>query len=383
MVGDRRGLFFKLTNPLIQRPRWLGHSGNVFCGLFLIVSAGCGDDRGQVSGVTGFSMAPGVIAGDQISWQPCHSNVPERLARVVCVSPNDGWALKRLIGFGGEQIVCRAGELTIDGKLVEKTPAQLAELATVVASGAAGWAAQSSRWQPAGDRWSWTGGKARQVAWLNFQGPGTGRGAAAVPGVFYDDSPWLDGERRRLEVVADVGLSAVLDLAADDRSTSEAILEVGGLAARLVLQGGGRIACVAGLLDGRFVVAAWPLSGGGDAAPPITENFLGCDRQLFPAGLPARWQQTVPIAEATHPAPMRIGLRAIAGAARGMISRLVVWRDVCWLAHGSQNRWDVPPEQFFVLGDCPAASRDSRQWGPLPARALLGQVIPPASTSKR
>jgi type IV secretory pathway protease TraF len=379
MVGDLGGPIFKLSNRLMRWRHWSGYSATVFCGLFLIGSAGCGNNQGQVSGVTGFSMAPGVVVGDQICWQPCRSDVPERLARVICVSPDHAPALKRLIGFGGEQIDCQAGELSVDGELVQKTPDQLAELATVVASGAAGWAAQSSQWQSTGDRWSWAGGTANHVAWLNFERTAADRGAAAGPGVFYDDSPWLDGERRRLELVADVGLAAVLDLAADDRSTTEVVLEVGGLAARLVLHGGGRMACVAGLLDRRFVVAAWSLADGVDAAPLITKNFLGSDRQLFPAGLPTQWQQTVPIAEATQPAPMRIGIQAIKGAAKGIISHLVVWRDVCWLPHGPQTCWDVPPGKIFVLGDCPAASRDSRQWGPLPARAILGEVIPPAS----
>ena len=353
--------------------RW---SATIFCGLIL---AGCRDGHDSVSSVTGFSMAPGVISGDQVRWQPFQSGAPERLTRVICVAPDKTWALKRLIGFGGEQIVCRAGELAVDGELVEKTPLQLAELATVVASGADRWAATSSQWQPADDSWKWTGGEAHEPAWLQFDGPVRGRGAAAAPGVFYDDSPWLDGERRRLEAVADVGLAAVLELAADGRSVCETILEVGGPAARIVLRGSGRIACVAGLLDGRFVVAAWPLPDGVEAMPSGSDDFLGWGRQLFPAGLPTQWQQTVRIAEATRTVPIRIGMRAVEGAARGTISRLVVWRDVCWLPHGSQTCWAVPSEQFFVLGDCPAASRDSRQWGPLPARAILGEVVPPTS----
>lgn len=355
--------------------RW---SATIFCGLVL---AGCRDGHDSVSSVTGFSMAPGVISGDQVRWQPFQSGAPERLTRVICVAPDKTWALKRLIGFGGEQIVCRAGELAVDGELIEKTPLQLAELATVVASGADSWGTTSSQWQSADDSWKWTGGEADEPTWLQFDGPVRGRGAAAAPGIFYDDSSWLDGERRRLEAVNDIGLAAVLELLADGRNACEAILEVGGSAARLVLRGGGRIACVAGLLDGRFVVAAWPLPDGVEAMPSGSDDFLGWGRQLFPAGFPTQWQQTVSIAEATRAVPIRIGIRTIEGAASGTISRLVVWRDVHWLPHGPQNCWDVPPGKIFVLGDCPAASRDSRQWGPLPTRAILGEVVP--ATSRR
>ena len=41
---------------------------------------------------------------------------------------------------------------------------------------------------------------------------------------------------------------------------------------------------------------------------------------------------------------------------------------------GALEELEVPPEQVFVLSDRPQHTRDSRQFGPLPYRAVLGRV---------
>lgn len=320
-------------------------------------------------------MAPGLLDGDQIRWEPSGSNLPARLSRVVCQSPHEGVAVKRLIGFGGERVCCRSGELSIDGAIVKKSPPQLAALATAVCDDPADWQPQSQWWQLIGDHWRSAGVPANQLAWLRFEPDGRDSRLLGGPGVFYDDSPWLEGERRRLEIVRDVGLTAVIEVKSKPGSTSEVVLQVGHQAARLLLRGGGQLICVAGLLDGRFVVAAWPLRGDADDVPPLADNLLGAGRQLFPAGLPAQWRETVPIPEAAQPVPIQIGVRTLTEAAGFTISRLLIWRDAHWLPHGVQACSEVPPGHVFVLGDCPVASRDSRQWGPLPAAAVVGRVV--------
>jgi signal peptidase I len=35
----------------------------------------------------------------------------------------------------------------------------------------------------------------------------------------------------------------------------------------------------------------------------------------------------------------------------------------------------IPPDHYFVMGDNSGASSDSRVWGPVPARVIIGKVI--------
>ena len=341
--------------------------------LLLVGVAACRDRQLCTSRVAGQSMAPGLADGDQIHWEPVRSGCSKQLARVVCRLPDGGWAVKRLVATGGKRICVEAGELLVAGQMVEKSPRQLAELAVALAAGGGGWTSDSLTWQRSGAGWQWTnraGGGANE--WLTFSG---NSGEPDQPaGVFYDDSPWLDRESRRLEQVWDAGLLVVARLKAPDQSPGEVIIQVGEQATRLVARGEGRFACVTGRLDGRYVAAAWPLPDRQDRADR-PEKFLGRTRQLFPPGLPAGWQATAPATAAAGVSPIRIGVRSPAGPAKLLISRLLLWRDVHWLPHGRQSCWDVPAGHVFLLGDCPAASRDSRQWGPLPAEAVLGRVL--------
>ena len=323
-------------------------------------------------------MAPGFGDGDRIHWADHKIGVPARLARVVCRLADGEKVVKRLVAIGGERVCVEAGELLIASQKLEKSPAQFAELATVVGRGGAGWVASSSVWQRQGQVWQWTGDAGGSIDWLTLRAADN-RGGGTPPGIFYDDSPWLKRERRRLDVVRDVGLTAVIGVEPAAATGVEILLQVGRQAARLRVRNGGRLSFVAGMLDGRFVVAAWPLTNVEARQHTDLERLTGDGWQLFLPGLPAAWQATATVSAASGVTPIRIGVCAQESPAQVTISCLLLWRDVHWLPHGSQTCWDVPPGKIFVLGDCPAASRDSRQWGPLPADSILGQVVPPAS----
>jgi type IV secretory pathway protease TraF len=60
-----------------------------------------------------------------------------------------------------------------------------------------------------------------------------------------------------------------------------------------------------------------------------------------------------------------------------VIERVEPWRDVLLRpAADGTAAWQVGADAAFVLGDHPAASRDSRQWGPVPLPALRHRLAP-------
>lgn len=292
--------------------------------------------------VAGVSMAPGLPAGSVVhsGWFPALDRWrgPGRFERWVVVSPDGTTAVKRVVGLPGESIAMAQGDLEVDGRTVLKSPQVLAQQAVAV---------------PAAVH------RAGPAATLSFDGD------------VFDDVPFAPGERRLLTVVRDAGLVAVVNLAEGDSVT--ATLHTTGAARTVSMRGlpPGRSVVVMGRLDGHLVAAAWPLvSSGGD--DPL-------------AGAPAAWGLARPWEGDESVTALEIAVvRSSAPATAAAIERVAAWRDVHYgPSAGGQERWALGAGQWFLLGDFPSGSRDSRHWGPLERHRLSCRIdgLEPGTTT--
>jgi type IV secretory pathway protease TraF len=65
------------------------------------------------------------------------------------------------------------------------------------------------------------------------------------------------------------------------------------------------------------------------------------------------------------------------GDADAMIEQMAVWRDILHRpAADGVVEWRLQSNAYFVLGDFPSGSRDSRHWGPLDRRMLRSRAQP-------
>ena len=86
--------------------------------------------------VDGLSMAPGLRPGDVVTtgWFSSLDQLrqPRRHECWILTSPDGSPAIKRVVGFPGETVSIRGGDLTISGQTVLTPPSLLAELASAV-----------------------------------------------------------------------------------------------------------------------------------------------------------------------------------------------------------------------------------------------------------
>ena len=57
------------------------------------------------------------------------------------------------------------------------------------------------------------------------------------------------------------------------------------------------------------------------------------------------------------------------------VSGLKLWRDNYWTNYAGNNTYFVQPGHYFMLGDNSAESADSRYWGLVPERLLIGPAV--------
>jgi type IV secretory pathway protease TraF len=290
--------------------------------------------------VEGLSMAPGLMPGDVVQsaafpvldWlRPLR-----RFDRVVVRAPDGSIGIKRLVGLTGERLAIVEGHLAIDGDVILTPPRVLAEIASPVP------AVQERR------------------------DDGSIRLAVAQPPL--DDAPFAPEERRMLLPVRDIGLAAVVRVAADGVCLR---LAVGERAVRFRPQAAGRFMLVAGRLDGRFVAAAWPLA-------PRDEEEAGERSGLF-GRPPVAWQLAKRWGDATpDAAPLLLECRDETPPEQPVpsLEKIFAWRDILHRpAADAIVEWQLGKDECFVLGDFPSGSRDSRQWGPIPADRILHRAL--------
>lgn len=297
--------------------------------------------------VEGLSMGPGLLPGDRVASGPWplldRWRQPERFERWIVAAPDGTPALKRVVGLPGEVVSLRDGDLAIDGRTILVAPAILAEVATCVAT-----ECDPSALEPAVDpidsgTWQWR---------------------VAVPEAL-DDAAFAPRERRVLLPVRDVGLAAIVGLTASPAGTARLSARIDDRRIVWRSTAPGRYAIVAGRLDGHLVGAAWPLDIG--SAPA-----RGC----VPQG-PEAWD--VAVAWPGDGPPQTLALDASPldrdDAAR-CVERLVLWRDRLLRPAADQiEEWRLRAGEYFLLGDFPSGSRDSRHWGPLD-RGAFHSLIP-------
>jgi len=330
----------------------------VLCGLAVLAPPA----RYEVDGV---SMAPGLLPGDVVEtdWFPAFDRLrrPQRCERWILASPDGSPAIKRIAGLPGETISIRDGDLAIDGHTCLALPHLLAERASPVPEAAIGAASVDD----ADARWHRT---------------------VSLPSIF-DDAEFAPAERRMLLPVHDVGLAAVIRVRAlpPGNTAIRVRVRVDDAVIPWRIKASGRYAVVAGRLDGHLVGVAWPIADGVGRQ----ENTRSC----LPPQAPATWDIVRPWSDGSPSAgdaddgdgsrhALSLGLTSAEvlvsrADADAMIEHVAVWRDVLHRpAADGVVEWRLGPDAFFVLGDFPSGSRDSRHWGPLGRSMLRSRAQP-------
>ena len=280
--------------------------------------------------VDGLSMGPGLMPGDVVVVSPGDRPLlrrPRRHERWVLLAEDGTRMVKRIIGLPGESLRLVDGDVEIDGRRPVKHPAELAGCGSVVVDAAA----------IPGRRWEWT---------------------PPAEGVL--DEAAFDSERTRLlEPVADIGLAAIVTAVGTLPAAGRRVrIEAGDRRVVFRVHDASAQACVVGRLDGRLVAAGWPVTA---------DPFRSC----LPAGSRAAWDATDP-----WPAGAAVTRLAVELEEGLRLERVTIWRDVHLVpAANGIRQWSLGPRDCFVVGDHPAGSRDSRQWGPLSSDRLVGRIV--------
>ena len=287
--------------------------------------------------VEGPSMAPGLLPGERVVSGPFPVfdwlQRPRRFDRWVLETADGTPAIKRVVGLPGETVSIAAGDLAVDGTTVLKGPRLLAECGMAIGAVSA----------PGLTNWS------------------------LEPREVLDDVRIDAGHSVLLLPVRDVGFSAVVTVAGSPAGGGVRVRAVAGRnAVTWRLTAAGRYGVAAGRLDGHAVAAAWPLPKA--AADCLTSSCL-------PPHPPRTWDVAVAWPEGGDDRSPGFELVVEGDGSTAVIERLAKWRDLLLRpAADGVCDWKVGNEAVFVLGDFPAASRDSRHWGAVPAAALRHRV---------
>ncbi len=307
--------------------------------------------------VAGSSMVPTLREGDRL-WIDRASLCWRTLKRwemVVAPNPANGEELciKRIVGLPGEQIALLDGDLLFDGAVVVKSSEDQRSLRQLVHRESLD---EATRWHLQAGVWQYQHPDLKPIT---------------------DDIAYNVGLTRKLNLVDEFLL--VVELRVQGEGVLCLGLDDGTTAVQLELRlPGGEISesrnereCFAGEISERSLQRL--------RRKEVQLEFSNFDQQLLLAidgqiELCRPWPKTK---EAGTARPVSIG-------ARGLdlwLGELALYRDIYYSSHAvgtippQAASWQLGPDEFFLLGDNPPVSLDSRLWGPVPGRLLLGKPL--------
>lgn len=318
---------------------------------------------------------------------------PRRWESIVfrCPAAAQQYCLKRVVGLPGEAVEIRQGDIFVDGRIARKTLDQTRAMKLLVHDAAfvpAAASASAPRWQPRAAASHW-----REIAPGHFKFDSGRAKAGPLDWLEFrplDDRPMTDdigynqGETRRLNLIQDVGLSAVIEAAGTEAAGSGvlALQAVDGAESFEV-----RLDPPSGLIElhhnGRRAARA-------SIAPDrlrktVLELFLVDRRLLLAVGgetmLAYPYRRGASDRTRSN-SPLAIGASRLAVE----LTQLRVWRDVYYtytdpgvgrVRRGIGGPYSLAAAEFFVLGDNSPISQDSRTLpsGGIPAKLIVGKPL--------
>ncbi len=301
---------------------------------------------------------------------------PRRWETVVARNPQDGGelCLKRVVGLPGERVELQGGDILVDGNVLMKSADEqqlMRQLIHRETSQHPRWRAKDgSGWRFTDHRWQHDANDGVEVQWLRYHHPSE----AAIT----DDVTFNAGITRKLNQVDEFLLS--VDMGVRGAGTMYLSLNDGSSEAeiRLALPGGTMQVIASGMdrpsthqlpTDTLEAVA-------GRTVPLQLVNF---DQQLLlviddRVVLQRPWPLGVSAGTAS---PVGIGAEGLDVT----LSNLSLHRDIYYSDYPigapppAVTRWLLGPDEYFLLGDNPPVSIDSRLWGPVPARLIVGKPL--------
>jgi signal peptidase I len=305
---------------------------------------------------------------------------PRRWETVAFRDPGDSSALcvKRVVGLPGECVEIQAGDVLIGGRRTTRHLAEQRAMAVIVYDTPANF----RRWQAAADgSWELADGRAmhraraaaHDVNWLTYHHEQVFNAGAPRGGPIVDESPSDQGESRALSSVSDIAL-----------------------ACEALAFGDGEIHLRAGCRGDEFTARIDVASGRGELkhndrtvarfdAPPRplrTASWLElrlADHQaqlVLADRLLVQWNY-----EPSEDSPEKRS-QILAIGARGAdveLRRLRILRDIYYTPgpRGSQAKYRLGPDEYFMLGDNSPHAIDSRAWWPggIPASSIVGKLL--------
>lgn len=266
---------------------------------------------------------------------------PRRWEPVVFRSSADGQlTVKRVVGLPGETIQLSGGEVLVNRKPASRNLTTLRATRQVVHhqidrsrhwSGQGGWKWSDNKWQCVAD----DNGRSILIFTVPSDQP------------LMNDVPYNNGVTQRLLPPRYLAISARVRLANGARM----IVAIGG--------------------------DSWTFSGAGEW--DVELYAYGRTPQVFVGGSPVQNRTGVAFGRKLNPlAPISIHLYD----GRAELSDLTVYRDTYYASLNEEHGIAEPMEsvklkddEIFVLGDNVPVSVDSRHWGPVPLRLLVGRPI--------